>query len=72
MRSVWHQVRGESVCAPNSALRGILAAEPQGGECLKKKLIRLGHPWPEYLETKTVDWLETEIRTIKRTAQRTN
>jgi len=37
---------------------------------LKSKLIRLGYPWPEHLETKTIDWLKTEIRSITTAARR--
>jgi hypothetical protein len=33
-------------------------------EYLKAKLIGLGYPWPEHLETKSIDWLEAEIRVI--------
>jgi hypothetical protein len=31
---------------------------------LKAKLISLGYPWPQNLDTKSIAWLEAEIRAI--------
>jgi hypothetical protein len=31
---------------------------------LKARLISLGYPWPDNLETKSIAWLEVEIRVI--------
>jgi hypothetical protein len=30
----------------------------------KAKLIALGYPWPENLEGKSLEWLDTEIRAM--------
>jgi len=39
------------------------------GSTLKKslqaELLSLGFPWPDYLEDKSISWLEAEIRAIK-------
>jgi hypothetical protein len=31
---------------------------------LRAKLLSLGYPWPEFLESKSVDWLEAELKAI--------
>jgi hypothetical protein len=33
-------------------------------KAMKAKLIALGYPWPEYLNDKTLEWLDSEIRAM--------
>jgi hypothetical protein len=33
-------------------------------KAMKAKLIALGYPWPENLEGKSLEWLDTEIRAM--------
>jgi hypothetical protein len=41
-------------------------------QSLKDQLLQLDYPWPEYLEDKSLSWLEAEIRAIKPPAARTS
>jgi hypothetical protein len=34
-------------------------------QSLRDQLLNLGYPWPDYLEDKSLSWLEAEIRAIK-------
>jgi hypothetical protein len=38
---------------------------PPKTDALKTRLLQLGYPWPENLDDKGVEWLETEIEAIK-------
>jgi hypothetical protein len=40
-------------------------------QSLKDQLVNLDYPWPDYLEDKSVSWLEAEIRAIKPPTVRT-
>jgi hypothetical protein len=34
-------------------------------QSLQAELLNLGYPWPDYLNDKSLPWLEAEIRAIK-------